>query len=377
MSQPAKSNSEDMRTDQNQCLGFQHIMENHQGERHVIVLQDFPDPDAISAAHAHQLISKNYTIEADIVYSGSISHQQNLALVNLLGIKLQPFSRDMDLSAYNGAIFVDHQGTTARIIAKSLEKAKVPVLMILDHHEPQNPPGAEFSDIRSLGSTATIYAQYLEQGLIELDSGQDEHVKMATALMHGLITDTNNFMRAGPADFSAAAFLSRYRDADILEQIMSQARSKKTMEIIQKALEERVIAESVSIAGIGYLRSDDRDAIPQAADFLVTEENVHTAIVYGLVQGPEQQESIIGSLRTSKLTLDPDDFLKGALGQDASGAPYGGGKHSAGGFQVPVTFLADGKGDEYRQLKWQVFDAQIKQKIFDKIGFDSSEGKGE
>ncbi|MFW5997846.1 MAG: DHH family phosphoesterase, partial [Desulfovermiculus sp.] len=305
MSQPAKSNSEDMRTDQNQCLGFQQIMENHQGERHVIVLQDFPDPDAISAAHAHQLISKNYTIEADIVYSGSISHQQNLALVNLLGIKLQPFSRDMDLSAYNGAIFVDHQGTTARIIAKSLEKAKVPVLMILDHHEPQNPPGAEFSDIRSLGSTATIYAQYLEQGLIELDSGQDEHGKMATALMHGLITDTNNFMRAGPADFSAAAFLSRYRDADILEQIMSQARSKKTMEIIQKALEERVIAESVSIAGIGYLRSDDRDAIPQAADFLVTEENVHTAIVYGLVQGPEQQESIIGSLRTSKLTLDP------------------------------------------------------------------------
>ncbi|MFP4049316.1 MAG: DHH family phosphoesterase, partial [Desulfovermiculus sp.] len=145
MSQPAKSNSEDMRTDHNQCLGFQHIMENHQGERHVIVLQDFPDPDAISAAYAHQLISTSYTIEADIVYSGSISHQQNLALVNLLGIKLQPFSRDMDLSAYNGAIFVDHQGTTARIIAKSLEKAKVPVLMILDHHEPQNPPGAEFS----------------------------------------------------------------------------------------------------------------------------------------------------------------------------------------------------------------------------------------
>ncbi|MFW6143275.1 MAG: hypothetical protein ACOC39_03480 [Desulfovermiculus sp.] len=184
-------------------------------------------------------------------------------------------------------------------------------------------------------------------------------------------------MRAGPADFSAADFLSRYRDADILEQIMSQARSKKTMEIIQKALEERVIAESVSIAGIGYLRSDDRDAIPQAADFLVTEENVHTAIVYGLVQGPDQQESIIGSLRTSKLTLDPDDFLKGALGQDSSGAPYGGGKYSAGRFQVPVTFLAYGKGDEYRQLKWQVFDAQIKQKIFDKIGFDCSEGKEE
>ena len=147
------------------------------------------------------------------------------------------------------------------------------------------------------------------------------------------------------------------------------------MEIIQKALEERVIAESVSIAGIGYLRSDDRDAIPQAADFLVTEENVHTAIVYGLVQGPDQEESIIGSLRTSKLTLDPDNFLKGALGQDPAGAHYGGGKHSAGGFQIPVNFLAGGKGEEYKDLKWKTFDAQIKQKIFDKIGFDSSTTK--
>ncbi|MFO7800810.1 MAG: bifunctional oligoribonuclease/PAP phosphatase NrnA [Desulfovermiculus sp.] len=377
MSQPAKQNCSHTRDAQDSFQDFQKILGSHHGERHLIVMQDFPDPDAISAAYAHQLISKSYTIEADIVYSGSISHQQNLALVNLLGIKLHPFSRDMDINAYSGAVFVDHQGTTARTIANSLQENSIPVLIIVDHHEPQSGVQAEFSDIRAIGSTATIYTQYLEQGIMDLDTGQDEHVRMTTALMHGLITDTNNFMRAGSKDFHAAAFLSRFRDADILEQIMNQARSKKTMEIIQKALEERVIAESVSIAGIGYLRSDDRDAIPQAADFLVTEENVHTAIVYGLVQGPKQQESIIGSMRTSKLTLDPDDFLKGALGQDAAGSPYGGGKHSAGGFQIPVDFLAGSSGEEFNQLKWRTFDAQIKRKIFDKIGFDSSNGERE
>jgi len=377
MSQPAKQNNAHTQDAHDIFQDFQKILGSHHGERHLIVMQDFPDPDAISSAYAHQLISKSYTIEADIIYSGSISHQQNLALVNLLGIKLYPFSRDMDIRSYTGAIFVDHQGVTARAIANSLEEKSIPVLIIVDHHEPQSGIQAEFSDIRAIGSTATIYAQYLEQGIMDLDTGQDEHVKMTTALMHGLITDTNNFMRAGVEDFHAAAFLSRFRDADILEQIMSQARSKKTMEIIQKALEERVVAESVSIAGIGYLRSDDRDAIPQAADFLVTEENVHTAIVYGLVQGPKQQESIIGSMRTSKVTLDPDDFLKGALGQDASGAPYGGGKHSAGGFQIPVDFLSGSSGEEFNQLKWRTFDAQIKQKIFDKIGFDSTSGEKE
>ena len=362
-----------MSSDLEKSQEFMRILKDHQGERHIVVMQDFPDPDAISAAYAHQLISRNQNIEVDIVYSGSISHQQNLALVNLLEIQMTPFRPDMDLKNYTGAIFVDHQGSTARDIAQALHRAKIPVLMILDHHDVQSPPECEFQDIRSIGATATMYAQYLEQGIMSLDTGQEEHTKMATALMHGVITDTNNFMRAGPGDFQAAAFLSRYRDSDILEQIMNQARSKKTMEIIQKALENRVIAESVSIAGIGYLRSDDRDAIPQAADFLVTEENVHTAIVYGIVQGPDHNEAVIGSLRTSKLTLDPNDFLKGALGMDASGAPYGGGKHSAGGFQIPIHFLAGGSKDEYLHLKWETYDTRIKQRIYDKIGFDSSE----
>ncbi len=350
--------------------GFRSLLKDHQGERHLIALQDFPDPDAISSAYAHQLISRAHGIETDIVYCGSISHQQNKALVNLLEIKLHPFSRDSDLSRYSGAVYVDHQGTTARVLAKALEKANVPVLMTVDHHELQYNAQVEFADIRSLGATATIYAQYIEQGLLDMETPGDEHVRLATALMHGLITDTTGFLRAGYADFRAAAFLSLYRDPDLLEDIMSQTRSKKTMEIIQKALQKRMIAESVSLAGVGYVREEDRDAIPHATDFLLSEENVHTAIVFGIVQGPNGQELVIGSMRTSKLTLDPDEFLKSALGEDASGMAYGGGKHSAGGFQIPLGFLTGGESEEYREVKWQAFESRIKQKILDRIGID-------
>jgi nanoRNase/pAp phosphatase (c-di-AMP/oligoRNAs hydrolase) len=122
------------------------------------------------------------------------------------------------------------------------------------------------------------------------------------------------------------------------------------------------------VAGIGYLRTEDRDAIPQAADFLVTEENVHTAIVYGIVAGPDREEALVGSMRTLKLTLDPDDFIKEVLGKDTSGGFYGGGKMSAGGFQIPMGFLSGGESEEFRKRKWEVFDAQIKQRIFAKIG---------
>jgi nanoRNase/pAp phosphatase (c-di-AMP/oligoRNAs hydrolase) len=138
------------------------------------------------------------------------------------------------------------------------------------------------------------------------------------------------------------------------------------MDVIQRALTNRVVQNNFSIAGVGYLRYDDRDAIPQAADFLVTEENVHTAVVYGIVHNEDEEvEVVIGSLRTSKLTLDPDEFIKEAFGRDSDGKFFGGGRFTAGGFEIPIGFLGGcNDNSEFAKLKWEVFDNQIKQKLF-------------
>lgn len=352
------------------AAAFQAFLEAHQQERHAVVLQEYPDPDAIASAFAHQLISQEYGIEVDILYSGAISHQQNRALVNLLKIELIPFSQEHDFTVYDGAIFVDNQGSTARELVKVLKKHTVPVLMIIDHHEVQDMLQAEFSDIRRIGATATMYSQYIESGLLRMQSGNEEQMKLATALMHGILTDTSGFLLAGPEDFQAAGFLCRYHDVEILEHVMSQERSKKTMEIISKSLVHRQVAESISISGIGYLKTEDRDAIPQAADFLVSEENVHTAIVYGIVRGKDQEEFLVGSLRTTKITLDPDEFIKEVFGKDSQGQYFGGGKHTAGGFQMSIGFLSGGEGQEYQKVKWQAYDTKIKERIFSKIGYD-------
>ena len=347
---------------------FAEVLEKHRGEKHLIVLHDFPDPDAISSAFTHKLISAEYDIEADIVYTGKISHSQNIALVKLLGIDLAPYDGKLVLSQYHGAVFLDNQGTTVNGIVKALDSAGVPVLVIVDHHEPQAILTPEFSDIQKTGSTATIYTHYIEEGLLSLQKDRKEHVAVATALMHGIITDTAGFIRAGAEDFHAAAYLSQFRDADLLEQIMNQARSKQVMDIIHRALANRIVIENLSIAGIGYLRSEDRDAIPQAAEFLGKEENVHTAIVYGILKDEDQKENLTGSLRTSKLTLDPDKFLKETLGAGPEGQYYGGGKHMAGGFNIPVGFLTGEICADFAELKWQAFDAQVKAKIFAKLG---------
>jgi nanoRNase/pAp phosphatase (c-di-AMP/oligoRNAs hydrolase) len=345
------------------------VLENQRGDRQLVILQDFPDPDALSCAWTYKLIAQQYEIYCDIVYAGMLSHQENIALVKLTGLPAQrwtlPAAKEK-MSAYQGCVFVDNQGTTTQLMAL-VQQANLPIVAVIDHHSSQDDLKPQFLDIRpQTRATATIFTHYLQAGLLKLDSSNSEHIKCATALMHGLRSDTNRLMQAQEEDFMAAAYLSRFYDAQLLNAVLQASRSKRVMEVIERSLRNRVLQNNFSIAGVGYLRYDDRDAIPQAADFLVTEENVHTAVVYGIVRDEDEDlEIVIGSLRTNKLTLDPDEFIKESFGQDAQGRFFGGGRSMAGGFEIPMGFLSGfNENQDYTRIKWEVYDAQIKQKLF-------------
>ena len=308
------------------------VLERYRGSRQLIVLQDFPDPDALSTAWAYSLIAEQFAITTDIVYAGTLSHQENIALVRLTDLSCQKWDvsslRSDDLKEYDGAVFVDHQGTTSQI-APLVHDANLPLVVLVDHHSLQNIYQAEFEDIRTgAAATATIFAEYLRDGLLELDTSNPKHVQCATALMHGLRSETDQLRQAKEADLLAAAYISRFHDGQLLSAVLQSSRSRRVMDIIAKALSKRHIRNNFSISGVGYLRYEDRDAIPQAADFLITEEDVHTAVVYGIIHSESGEEVVTGSLRTKKLTLDPDDFLKRAFGHDNSGRFFGGGTQS-------------------------------------------------
>lgn len=343
--------------------------EKHQHERQLVILQDFPDPDALSSAWAYQLMAEQYDIQCDIIYAGTLSHQENIALVKLTGLPAQRWTlqttRSKDLSIYKGCALIDNQGTTSQLLPL-VQEAGIPIVVVVDHHSLQGDLKAEFSDLRpSVRDTATIFTQYLQAGMLTLDNSINHHVKCATALMHGLRSDTNRLMQAQEEDFLAAGYLSRYYDSQLLNAVLQANRSKRVMDVIERSLKNRIVQNNFSIAGVGYLRYDDRDAIPQAADFLVTEENVHTAVVYGIVHDEDEElEVVIGSLRTTKLTLDPDEFIKEAFGQDSHGRFFGGGRTGAGGFEIPMGFLSgSNENSTYAKMKWEVYDSQIKQKL--------------
>jgi nanoRNase/pAp phosphatase (c-di-AMP/oligoRNAs hydrolase) len=354
--------------DDARARAFAAFLGSHRGEAHIVALQDFPDPDAISSALAYRMMAAKFDIEADIVYEGRISHQENLALVHMLSIQLVRFTESLPLDRYDGAVYVDNQGTTTRLTDRLVEQG-IPTLAIIDHHAPQGMLQPEFTDVRPVGAAATIVTDYLRSGaVLELDPDQQAHINLATALVHGLRTETGGLVRAGADELLAAAYLSRLMDPELLETIMRVQRSRGTMDVIETALSNRLVKGGYSLAGVGYLRHADRDAIPQAADFLITEENVHTAICYGIVQGEGERELVVGSVRTSKVTLDVDQFLKSALGSDFRGRYYGGGREGAGGFEIPVGFLEGTQDAEHMRLKWDTFERQIRAKLLKAAG---------
>lgn len=357
--------------DADQARAFCNFLRTHRDERHCVALQDFPDPDAIAGAFAYQLMAGTFDIRVDILYEGRISHQENLALVHLLDIELTRVTDSIPLDQYDGAVFIDNQGTTTRLTDR-LHRARVPTIAIIDHHAPQGLLEAQYTDIRPIGAAATIFTDYLRSGeVLTLDEKSTLHAHLATALVHALRSETNGFIRAGPEEYAAGAYLSRFADQDLLNAILRVQRSRGTMDVIRIALTDRLVVGGYSIAGVGYLRQADRDAIPQATDFLQTEENVHTAIVYGILHGEGDREVVVGSVRTSKLTLDVDHFLKSALGSDARGRYYGGGRSRAGGFEIPVGFLEGTADADQLRKKWEAFDRQIRGKLLRAAGIEA------
>lgn len=366
--QPTTMNTQG-KSSEKRAKALQQTLERHSGERQLVLLQDFPDPDALSSAWTYKLIAEQFNVQCDIVYGGTLSHQENIALVRLTALPVQRWAcqgnKTRDLSVYQGCVLVDNQGATSQLV-DLVRQAEIPMVVVIDHHSVRDNLQAEFLDIRtSARSTATMVTQYLQAGLLTLDSSINEHVKCATALMHGLRSDTNQLLQAQEEDFVAAGYLSRFYDAQLFGAVLHTARSKQVMDVIERALKNRSIHNNFSLSGVGYLRYDDRDAIPQAADFLVTEDNVHTAVVYGIVHDEDEElEIVVGSLRTSKLTFDPDDFLKEAFGQDSQGRFFGGGRSMAGGFEIQMGFLSGlNENPEFAKLKWSAYDTQIKQKL--------------
>ena len=337
------------------------VLDGHRGEKHVIAIRGYPDPDSIGSAIAHAYLCERFDIEPTILYFDDISHQENRALVKKLAIEMVRFAPGVDLRQFNGIALVDTQ-----LVDLPGEATSLPRVSVVDHHKQLTELSAEFCDIREdAGSTCSIYAEYLEAGLAPMDIGNPYCGKLASALLYGIRSDTDNYILARAIDYRGAAFLAPFADHDLLLSISMQSISPRTMEITQRAYANKVVADTFLIAGVGYVRDEDRDGIGQAADYMMRREGIDTVICYGIVNN----SFIDGSLRTTSAVVDPDPFIKELLGNDAHGTPFGGGRANKGAFKIYLGPLA---ACSERDLLWRTVQRAIEDLFFHKIGINRS-----
>lgn len=338
------------------------VLKGHAGEKHVIAIRGYPDPDSIGSAMAHAYICAQYDIEATILYFDDISHQENRALVKRLAIEMVRYSPKMDLGQFDRMAIVDSQ-----TVVLPNDVATIPIVSVVDHHKYQGEPLAEFVDIREdSGSTCSIYAEYLADGLAKLERENPQCAKLASALLYGIRSDTDDYLLARELDYRGAAYLAPYADHELLMGISKQSVSPRTMEITQKAYANKVIAGTFLISGVGFVRDEDRDSIGQAADYLLQREGIDTVLCYGIVNN----QYVDGSLRTTSSVVDPDRFLKELLGSDAHGNAYGGGRAEKGAFKIDLGPFAH-CGD--RDLLWNMVQRTIEDQFMNKVGMSEVE----
>lgn len=325
------------------------IVNNIEGKL-AIVLQDNPDPDSISAGMALSAYTEPFGIDSDLIFSGRIGHQQNRALVNTLNAEMLR-AEDIDFEDYGAYAMVDVSTHGNCSLPEDIEPT-----IIVDHHSATSSRAeADFSDIVNVGATATILANYLKYAEREIKED------LATALTFAILTDTMNFTRgATHLDFSTLEFLLPLISNELLQKFQSPPLSADTLEVIRKSIRSSRVKGGYLISNVGEVK--DRDAIAQAADYLLRREGTLTTLVYGI-----EGEDVYISGRTKDVRLHIGKTMEELYGNLGSA----GGHPTAGGGKIPLDAF-DSSKDNMKALRGEM-DRAIGRKFWETFGALKSE----
>ncbi|WP_411963603.1 DHH family phosphoesterase [Haloferax sp. YSMS24] len=318
-----------------------------------ILTHDNPDPDSLASAIALQAIAREYDIDADILYSGDMGHQENRAFVNILGIELTPRSDAKPLEEYGAVALVDHMKSGMPDLGPA------DITVFIDHFEPDEGIDAQFTDVRpNVSSTSTILTKYIQ----EFDLSPSKAV--ATALLYGIRAETLDFKRdTTPADLTAAAYLYPFADHDTLEKVESPSMSPETLDVLAEAIQNREVQGSHLVSNAGFIR--DRDALTQAAQHLLNLEGITTTAVFGIAD-----DTIYLAARSKDIRMNIGKVLSDAF----TGIGEAGGHSTQGSVEIPLgIFTGIESNDDNRDTLLQLTEEAVKRKLFRAMGVEGSE----
>jgi nanoRNase/pAp phosphatase (c-di-AMP/oligoRNAs hydrolase) len=288
------------------------------------------DPDAMASALALKRIFWRKVKKTLVFHINVIKRADNLALVKLLKLD-QEHIRNLNSSEITKWAIVDSQPHHNKQFRRYRFDA------IIDHHPVDPDSVAPFLDIHEeYGATSTIMTEYLRAAKIKPSP------KLATALFHGIKTDTENFARPSlPNDINAFRYLYQFANLNILKKIESSELTKKTLNSFRTAMENLTFFKD--IAFIHMDRVNDPDILVLIADFFLKMAEATWCIVSG-VYG----QKLVVIFRNAGFRLDAGKMAQRLFGDwEAAG-----GHRSAARAEIPIQEIGLETGDasEYKHF---------------------------
>lgn len=354
------------RTNKDSCLAkvqksLFDFFEKNKGCKVAIFTHPSPDPDAIgSMMGLSWMLKKVYDVEVDCFYDGHISHPQNQRMCNLLDPEVQLIDH-CDPAQYAYKIIVD---TIPCHTAAPESIRPVDYNLVIDHHKEAPNGGFKgiYLNLKAGSCCATIY-QLIKQYDLTFEDNNERDSKVATAMMVGIITDTEYQTSDDTTLYEHEAYqnLFDFRNPTALKQITRYKHPKEWVQaraaVALKAHDR--IKDGVLIHGIGFISSNNRDLIAAVADEMLSWENVETSVAFAVVEG----DRIEGSVRSSNAALAVPMLCKDLGGQFEGGS--GGGKLGKGSFRYNLgnCEIKSNDSEELKSRFWEYIEYKELQRI--------------
>ena len=324
-------------------------------EKIAVLMHPNPDPDAMASALGVAEIADRAGTESELYYPGQISHQENRAFRTVLEMEATNVS---SVAGIDGeVVLVDHNDP------RGIQSAeRITPYAVVDHH-PGDGVGRAHTDVRTdYGACATIVTEYLRELGFEApdaDNGDGDPERplpasVATGLMYGIQTDTNNLTKGcSPAEFDASAYLYEAIDENALDRIANPSADAEVLDTKATAINERELKAPFAVADVGTV--SNLDAIPQAADELLGLEGVQAVVVFG---DEADADTIHVSGRSQDDRLHMGEALESAV-DDIPMADAGGHARMGGGtLSIPhMRGLREDSGLTRQEFKNRIFAA--------------------
>ncbi len=278
-----------------------------------------PDPDSMASAMALKRLLWKRVRRTSIAYIGEIQRLQNQAMMELLKIPMVKVNK-VAPENYSRRVLVDSQPDHS----ESFEQFDYDA--IIDHHPRVKQWDVPYRDIRpEYGATATILIEYLR------GAGIKPSVRLATALLYAIKTDTADFERdATEDDVKQFRYVFQYANMNWLRKIEKSELRSRDLQYFQTALENRIIRRKGLYTHLGEVPSPD--ICVQVADFFMRVYGIGWSFVSGVNRG-----KLIIILRSDGYRKDAGKLAVRGFGAFGSA----GGHRGAARAEIPLESLGE------------------------------------